>query len=416
MTPSPTVSELRALLSSLSLDSRGTKQTLKQRLLKHQSRTRSSSPSSTPTLAPSEERNRPRNQGYDSYLVFDVEATCELIERNPRLAFSYPNEIIEWPVILLQWRRKIGSQVESTRSLAQNELPQGGDNGEEDEEDQDEWELYQVDEFHSFVKPNWNPQLSSFCTELTGIIQEQIDEAPRFQKLLKKFEKDFVKKHELFTKDNKTIWITDGPWDLRDFVAKTCYLSKVPRPDYLAGEIIDLKLLVSHFFTNLKAEKKHSSSPSSSPVSSPSPISPVIDDEREQGATSLLPESSSADNLPNVLLSETPLYQPNSLLLSPPPDLSVPSVLSSLTLPPFQGRLHSGLSDTRNISRIVLELANQRRVELKGNRLVPDGGKGGKERRWGWMGRGGEVKWDSFRGAEERRMERKRVGGLGGGH
>ena len=74
-------------------------------------------------------------------------------------------------MILLQWRRKIDPQVESTRSLAQNELRQEGDNEEGDEEDQDEWELYQVDEFHSFVKPNWNPQLSSFCTELTGITQ-----------------------------------------------------------------------------------------------------------------------------------------------------------------------------------------------------------------------------------------------------
>ncbi|GAA5958195.1 hypothetical protein JCM3765_002844 [Sporobolomyces pararoseus] len=414
MAPSPTVSELRALLSSLSLDSRGTKQTLKQRLLKHQSRTRSSSSSSTPTPATTEARNRPKNQDYDSYLVFDVEATCELIEGNPRLAFSYPNEIIEWPVILLQWRRKIGTQVESAKPLPKTEQPEVGDE-EGDEVDQDEWELYRVDEFHSFVKPNWNPQLSSFCTGLTGITQEQVDEAPRFQKLLKKFEKDFVKKHELFTKENKTIWVTDGPWDIRDFVAKTCYLSKVPRPDYLAGEIIDLKLLVSHFFTNLKTEKKQSSSPSSSPTGSP-PIIPAIKaDEEEENPTSLLPDTSSA-NLPIALSSEIPLYQPDSLLLSAPPDLSVPSVLSSLTLPPFQGRLHSGLSDARNISRIVLDLANNRGVELKGNRLVPDGGKGGKERRWGWMGRGGEVKWENFKGAEERRIERKRVGGLGGGN
>lgn len=28
-----------------------------------------------------------------------------------------------------------------------------------------------VDEFRSFVKPTWRPQLSQFCTDLTGITQ-----------------------------------------------------------------------------------------------------------------------------------------------------------------------------------------------------------------------------------------------------
>lgn len=32
-------------------------------------------------------------------------------------------------------------------------------------------ELVQVDEFRSFVKPSWRPELSAFCTSLTGITQ-----------------------------------------------------------------------------------------------------------------------------------------------------------------------------------------------------------------------------------------------------
>jgi hypothetical protein len=87
--PSPTVSELRSLLSSLSLDSRGTKQTLKQRLLKHhQQQQKKSTSSSTITTTRSESSGRPIGQDYDSYLVLDVEATCERIDGNPRLAFS----------------------------------------------------------------------------------------------------------------------------------------------------------------------------------------------------------------------------------------------------------------------------------------------------------------------------------------
>jgi 3'-5' exoribonuclease 1 len=75
-----------------------------------------------------------------------VEATCEKIEGPyTRLAFSYPNEIIEFPVVLLKWQRM--------------------------DEEGTEWALVQVDEFHSFVRPTWNPRLSSFCSELTGISQ-----------------------------------------------------------------------------------------------------------------------------------------------------------------------------------------------------------------------------------------------------
>ena len=32
-------------------------------------------------------------------------------------------------------------------------------------------ELEVVDEFRSFVRPTWRPQLSSFCSALTGITQ-----------------------------------------------------------------------------------------------------------------------------------------------------------------------------------------------------------------------------------------------------
>lgn len=101
----PTVAELRATLSSLSLDSRGNKQTLKQRLAKHRSKTSSSSAStSTSTVLghrrgdnedddeeeEEEEETRPSGEIYDSFLMFDVEATCVLIEgpHTPRLAFS----------------------------------------------------------------------------------------------------------------------------------------------------------------------------------------------------------------------------------------------------------------------------------------------------------------------------------------
>lgn len=77
--------DLRDQLAKLSLDVRGTKQTLKQRLLKHHQRERAAAQIA---VRPEEERERPRGQSYDSFLVLDVEATCREIRGNPKLAFS----------------------------------------------------------------------------------------------------------------------------------------------------------------------------------------------------------------------------------------------------------------------------------------------------------------------------------------
>lgn len=42
-------------------------------------------------------------------------------------------------------------------------------------------------EFQTFVKPRHHPRLSSFCRELTGITQEQVDAAPGFPEALALF-------------------------------------------------------------------------------------------------------------------------------------------------------------------------------------------------------------------------------------
>ncbi|BGO89460.1 hypothetical protein NBRC10512v2_001418 [Rhodotorula toruloides] len=403
-----TVAELRDALAALSLDSRGTKNTLKKRLARA---TRSLSRSSSPARPPARERQtRPPDQLFDSFLVFDVEATCEEIE-GPwgKLAFAYPNEIIEWPVILLQWRKK------RRRDAG---LSEAGE--EEDGDDEDDWELVQTAEFHSYVKPTWRRTLSAFCTELTGITQRDVDSAPTFSQLCRNFHRDFIIKHNLFTSENKTVWVTDGPWDLRDFVAKTCYLSNTPRPPWLAGEIIDLRLLVSSFFAGLK----ETNGPSQLDGSLSNAFGALSVNEEDPQTAAANPAASLAQPLPTPIAGPlsassavpipstttspdppVPAYLPSHQLTAPS-SLSLPSVLDSLTLPPFSGRLHSGLSDARNASRILIDLAH-RGVVLQTNRRVPEGGKGGKERRWGWM-KGGEgarrVDWEGFLQKERARL------------
>jgi len=53
-------------------------------------------------------------------------------------------------------------------------------------------------------------------------------------------------------------------------------------------------------------------------------------------------------------------------------------------LPAFEGRQHSGIDDTRNIAKIVIELA-RRDVRLLPNTRIHLG------RRWLWMGKSGHI-------------------------
>ncbi|CAD6916119.1 unnamed protein product, partial [Tilletia controversa] len=92
---------------------------------------------------------------------------------------DYPNEIIEFPVILMQWR----------------DVPpeQGGRPGQRT--------LEVVDEFHSWVRPAWRPRLSRFCKDLTGVRQNVIDSAPSWPEVMQNF-LEFLRKHNLLADNN----------------------------------------------------------------------------------------------------------------------------------------------------------------------------------------------------------------------
>lgn len=202
---SGTLDELRARLSELSLDTTGKKETLRKRLLKARQATDNvaasmlpSSPSSSvPLLLP---KAFIPKQLFRYFVCLDFEATCSEEEQ-----FTYKNEIIEFPAIVVD-----GETLEI------------------------------IDEFHSYVRPSSNPVLTTFCTDLTGITQEQVDTAPVFQQVLEKFDA-FCDKHSLFTKENPTVWVTDGPWDIRDFINKQVTIDDVPRPKIFNQPYIDLR-------------------------------------------------------------------------------------------------------------------------------------------------------------------------------
>ncbi|KAI0374669.1 hypothetical protein BV20DRAFT_935217 [Pilatotrama ljubarskyi] len=243
-------------------------------------------------------------QPYDAFLVLDVEATCVA-----GAGFDYPNEIIEWPVCLLRW------QDEDIKGKAR--------------------ELEVVDEFRSFVRPTWRPQLSPFCTSLTGITQEQVDSAPSFPEVLDHFSK-FLEKHRLIDPDSgrrlvRFCFCSDGPHDIRDFV--------IPIPPWLTLDVMDVRRVVGewHAFVTGGADRGGA----------------------ERRPTGAFP-------LPRRVT------------------LSIPRQLHALGLEPFEGRQHSGIDDTRNIARLVIELA-RRGWKLEPNTPV------NPNRRWPWMGKRGRV-------------------------
>ncbi|KAG2349386.1 hypothetical protein BDR05DRAFT_985934 [Suillus weaverae] len=252
-----------------------------------------------------QKRDHRVKQPYDAFLVLDVEATCE-----EGTGFEWPNEIIEWPVCLMRWKDK-------------------SDQGKA-------CQLEIVDEFRSFVKPTWRPQLSQFCTDLTGITQAQVNSAPTFQKVLKMFAR-FLAYHGLIDPKNgrpvqRFCWCSDGPFDVRDFVVKQCFISKAPMPLWLKGDVLDVRRVVSVW----------------------------------------------------AVAPGNPDTTTNSLARSHIRSLNIPQQLQALGLPAFQGRLHSGIDDTRNIARVMTELAR------RGIRLEPKTSIN-PNRRWNWMGKHGEV-------------------------
>ncbi|KDR73447.1 hypothetical protein GALMADRAFT_610486 [Galerina marginata CBS 339.88] len=251
-------------------------------------------------------------QPYEVFLVLDLEGTCKL-----GTDFNYPNEIIEFPVSVLKWVDR--------------------------DEDGTATTLEVIDEFRTFVRPSWRPTLSQFCMELTGITQEQVDAAPPFTQVLVKLEA-FLVKHGLIEERTckrltRFCWCSDGPWDIRDFFVKQCFISQVAMPVWIQGDVLDVRFAVLQWINSdpapaTKAPAKHVS-----------------------GATR--------------------------------PSLNISAQLKVLGLPAFEGRQHSGIDDTRNIAKIVTELA-RRGVHLLPNTTIYPG------RRWRWMGKHGQVLEDGL--------------------
>lgn len=127
---------------------------------------------------------QPATQPFDYYVVLDFEATCD---RGPA---PEPQEIIEFPSLLLDGRA-----------------------------------LEPVDEFQSFARPLHHPVLTDFCIELTGITQEQVDDAPPFAEVFKAH-RQWLGRHSLDVDGDGSAssfaFILCGDWDLQTMLPAQC--------------------------------------------------------------------------------------------------------------------------------------------------------------------------------------------------
>ncbi|XP_064529022.1 ERI1 exoribonuclease 2 [Pseudopipra pipra] len=158
-------------------------------------------------------------QRFAFLIVLDFEATC-WGERQQR----WP-EIIEFPAVLLNTST---GEIES--------------------------------EFHVYVQPQEHPVLSEFCTELTGITQDQVDKGvplniclSLFMKWIQKIQKE---KKIIFSTDTQSnfsseakacTFVTWTDWDLGVCLQYECKRKQLRKPDIL-NSWIDLKATYRAFY------------------------------------------------------------------------------------------------------------------------------------------------------------------------
>ncbi|KAH6570002.1 hypothetical protein BASA50_011142 [Batrachochytrium salamandrivorans] len=203
----PHVDELRRKLQQLGVDvDSTTNRKNKTDLIKQLKRAQRKAKTTQETLAKSvaQVERDARRQPFSIYLVCDIEATCAADS-----AFDFANEVIEFPVIAIS-----GTTMQTTST------------------------------FRRYCRPLLNPILTEFCTNLTGITQAQVDAADPFPVVFK----DFLDWVSTLTDEpsnldkNDIIFVTDGPWDLRDFMEKEFTYCSIERPIFMR-KIINIRSL-----------------------------------------------------------------------------------------------------------------------------------------------------------------------------
>jgi len=152
-------------------------------------------------------RDQSAKQNFKYFLALDFEAQCQQGRR------IQPQEIVEFPCIMVD---------------AQN--------------------FQIIDTFHQYIKPIAYPKLTDFCTELTGITQDMVEDCNTWVPTMDTFIK-WYKSHDL-NPVNAT-FVTCGNWDLASCLPGQCAFSQVDIPLVLdvgcSGQFVNLKSSYQQF-------------------------------------------------------------------------------------------------------------------------------------------------------------------------
>ncbi|XP_054089582.1 ERI1 exoribonuclease 2 isoform X2 [Zeugodacus cucurbitae] len=153
-------------------------------------------------------------QRYKYLICIDFEATCWVDQAPPQWRES---EVIEFPAILVNMQT---GKVEA--------------------------------EFHKYVMPIESPKLSAYCTELTGIKQQQVDNGIPLQTAIMMFQEWLRKELRArnlqlpkMSKDKMTgncAFVSWTDWDFGICLTKECQRKRLKKPSYF-NQWIDLRAI-----------------------------------------------------------------------------------------------------------------------------------------------------------------------------
>ncbi|KAG5455362.1 MAG: hypothetical protein BJ554DRAFT_5240 [Olpidium bornovanus] len=261
---------VRARLRELGLCTKGSHGDARRRLLKHEKKAAESlllggggvyvSKPASPGAGPPNGRTCPRQLGsgvvaaaavprgrrkddcvgmaepcFDYFLCLDVEATCE----EGRGFGNYQNEIIEWPVLMVDAST---FEIVRTRRLPLARQP---------------WISHDEEAISRHLT---NSSVALLIPQLTfnRRFKADVEAAPSFAAVLRAFEA-WLRERDAFLpgedlpetpgggarRPRRAIFVTDGPWDLRDHVRSTLLLNPDvanPHP-LLSGPVVDIRRL-----------------------------------------------------------------------------------------------------------------------------------------------------------------------------
>ncbi len=162
----------------------------------------------------SREDKKKLNHLYGYVCILDFEATCDDVK-------NYDNEIIEFPSVLLRWNPMKGNYE-------------------------------QISEFQVYCKPLVNDKVTKFCTDLTGITQETVNNGIDFTNALTKHQEWLFSEckndnPEILFEDNVMI-VTCGAWDLSSIFPKEIKRWMIPNPNKIYQRYINVKNEFAHHY------------------------------------------------------------------------------------------------------------------------------------------------------------------------